>query len=160
MKKSIIYLGIITVVFSNLSFASNAMNEQQSNTLENVQITLLTSQNGQVEVSYNIATGLEINKFYTVEEIVVFDPKSVLTTYVKTNEEVIAENNQIIESSVEVVNLVSIDTIVEATIANNNQIIDSKVDNVTYPLDFEKINKNCIKTLSNHKVIIAEDLKL
>jgi hypothetical protein len=84
----------------------------------------------------------------------------VLTTYVKTNEEVIAENNQIIESSVEVVNLVSIDVITEATIAKDNQIINSKVDNVAYPLDFKKIYKNNIKTLRNHKAIIAEDLKL
>ncbi len=104
MKKSIIYLGIITVAFSNLTFASNAMNEQQPNTLENVQINSLTFQNERAAVSYNVVTGLDANKFYTIEEIVVFDPKSVLTTYEKTNEEVIAENNQIIESSVEAVN--------------------------------------------------------
>lgn len=160
MKKSIIYLGIISVAFSNVIFASNALNEQQINTLENVQITSFTSQNEQAAVNYNMATVLYTNKFYTVEEATVFDPRSVIAVYEKTIQEIVAENNQIIESSLEEVEQLSIETTIEDIIVEDNQIIESTLSNDFYPLDFEKINKNYAKILSNDKGIIVEDLKL
>ncbi len=160
MKKSIIYLGIITVAFSNVIFASNAVNEQQLNTLANVQITSFISQNEQAEVKYNVVTVLDTNKFYAVEEATVFDPRSVMAVYVKTIQEIVAENNQIIESSVEEVEQLSIETTIEDIIAEDNQIIESTLSNVVYPLDFEKINRNYIKIINNDKGIIVEDLKL
>lgn len=92
MKNSIIYLGIALVTFTN---AALAVDFQQSYTDEN----LITANAAQTIVSVGENNGKSSYKAATSKdkdaETITLD---IATPYQKTIEEVIAENNQIIES--------------------------------------------------------------
>lgn len=92
----------------------------------------------------------------------VFNPNSVITTtYVKTIEDMIAENKLITESQEETVQPFSLETTIEDRIAEDNQIIESTISKEFFPLDFEKINHKiqCVKVYNNNATITV-DLKL
>ena len=165
MKKSIVYLGIIAVAFSNVILASNVVNEQLFSTMEKGQTTSFTEQNEQLLSSSSADIAGNANKLHSIEDTSVFDPKSVITTmYVKTTEEIIADNKQITESSVEEIQPLSIESTIADVIIEDNQIIESTITNVIYPLDFDKINRsvNYFKALhnNNNKAMVVDDLKL
>ena len=144
MKTSIIFLGLVALSFTNANaatkFETEVLDQQESATL-----ILEASSN---EVSNETDTA-------------VFNPNSVIkTTYVKTIEDVIAENKLITESKEEAVQPLSLDTTLEDRIEEDNQIIESTISKEFFPLDFEKINSKtqCSKVYNNATITV--DLKL
>jgi len=145
MKKSIIILGLVVLSFTNANatteFETQVLDQQESATLIGV-----TSDNNEVA---------------DVTDTAVFNPNSVIkTTYVKSVEEIIAENKLITEGQEEKVQPLSIATIIEDKIAEDNQIIESTVSNEVYPLDFEKINHSVKSVRIYNNSAITVDLKL
>ena len=145
MKSSIIFLGLVALSFTNANattkFETEVLDQQESATL------ILEASNNEVSNETDTA---------------VFNPNSVIkTTYVKTIEEVIAENKLITESNEEAVQPLSLDTTLEDRINEDNQIIESTISKEFFPLDFEKINRKtqCSKVYSNNATITV-DLKL
>jgi hypothetical protein len=147
MRTSIIFLGLVALSFST----ANATNEFGSENLDQQELTTLN-----VDSNEKI-----LNCSNEVADTAIFNPSTVIkTSYVKTTEEVIAENKLITESKEQITQLLSIDFTLENRIAEDNQIIESTVSNVTYPLDFEKINRTnkSAKVYTNSAVVV--DLKL
>ncbi|MDN3677780.1 hypothetical protein QWY90_10710 [Flavobacterium paronense] len=145
-KTSIIFLGLVVLSFTNTNatteFETQVLDQQESATL-----ILETSSNNEVSNETDIA---------------IFNPSAVIeTTYVRTIENVIAENKLIIESKEETVQPLSIETTVEDSIDEDNQIIESTVSKEFFPLDFEKINSKiqCVK-INNSNTTISVDIKL
>ncbi len=146
MKTTIIFLGLVALSFTNANatteFETQVLDQQESATL-----ILETSSNNEVSNETDTA---------------IFNPASVIeTTYVKTIEDVIAENKLITESQDETVQHLSLETTIEDRIAEDNQIIESTISNEFFPLDFEKINSKiqCVKVYNNNPTITV-DLKL
>ncbi len=90
MKKSIIYLGIAVILFSNVI---SALNCQQSFNSEDRSLTqnIPSNENTDATIGKNSTGGGGDTSSVISDEIVV-------NPYQKTMEEIIAENNQIIES--------------------------------------------------------------
>ncbi len=146
MKTTIIFLGLVALSFTN----ANAMTEFETQILD------------QQESATLILEASNINEVSNEIETAVFNPNSVIkTTYVKTIEDVIAENKLITESQEESVQPLSIDTTIEDRIEEDNQIIESTISKEFFPLDFEKINckVQSIKVYNNNATITV-DLKL
>ncbi|MCF6128042.1 hypothetical protein L1S35_00015 [Flavobacterium sp. AS60] len=146
MKTSIIFLGLVALSFTNANatteFETQVLDQQESATL-----ILETSNNNEVS---------------NETDTTIFNPASVIeTAYVKTIEDVIAENKLITESQDETVQYLSLETTIEDRIAEDNQIIESTISNDFFPLDFEKINSKiqCVKIYNNNPAITV-DLKL
>ena len=144
MKTTIIFLGLIALSFTNANaatkFETEVLDQQESATL-----ILETSNN---EVSNE-------------KDTTVFNPNSVIkTTYVKTIEEVIAENKLITESKEEAIQPLSLDTTMEDRINEDNQIIESTISKEFSPLDFQKINSKTQCKVYNNNAAITVDLKL
>ena len=146
MKTSIIILGLVALSFTNANatteFETQVLDQQESATL-----ILETSSNNEVSNETDTA---------------IFNPASVIeTTYVKTIEDVIAENKLITESQDETLQHLSLETTIEDRISEDNQIIESTISNEFFPLDFEKINSKiqCVKVYNNNPTITV-DLKL
>ncbi|QBZ99054.1 hypothetical protein [Flavobacterium sangjuense] len=146
MKTSIIILGLVALSFTNANatteFETQVLDQQESATL-----ILETSTNNEVS---------------NETDTTIFNPASVIeTTYVKTIEDVIAENKLITESQDETAQYLSLETTIEDRITEDNQIIESTISNEFFPLDFEKINSKiqCVKVYNNDATIKV-DLKL
>ncbi len=145
-KSSIIFLGLVALSFTN----ANAATEFETQLLDQQEFATLN-----VEIA-------SINQVSNETDTVIFNPNSVVkTTNVKTIEDVILENKLITESPEETVQPLSLETTVEDRIAEDNQIIESTVSKESYPLDFEKISSkmHCVKVYNNNATIIV-DLKL
>ena len=139
MKNSITILGLVALSFTNV----NATTEFETQVLD---------QQESATVVYN-------NVVVDETEAAVFNPNSVITTYVKTVEDIIAENKVITERIDENVLPLSLETTIEDRIAEDNQIIESTISNEVYPLDFEKINRT-VKSVKVYNTAITADLKL
>jgi hypothetical protein len=146
MKSSIIILGLVALSCTNANatteFETQVLDQQESATL-----ILETSSNNEVSNETDTA---------------IFNPASVIETiYVKTIEDVIAENKLITGSQDETLQYLSIETAIEDRISEDNQIIESTTTNEFSPLDFEKINSKiqCVKAYNNNPAITV-DLKL
>ena len=144
MKNSIIILGLVVLSFTN----AKATNEFKSQDLDQEEFTTLNVENTQT---------VAINE----TDATVFNPALVIkSTYVKTVEDVVAENKLITEAQEEIAQPLSIATTIEDKIAENNQIIESTVSNELFPLDFDKIN-HAVKCVDvNNNAIKNADLKL
>lgn len=145
MKSTIIILGLVVLSFTN----ANATTEFENQFLDQQESASLILESSNSGVSNEA-------------EAIIFDPKSVITTtYVKTMEEVIAENKLITETKEEMTQPLSIATTIEDKIAEDNQIIESTVSNEVFPLDFEKINSKIqsVKVYNNNATITI-DIKL
>ena len=150
MKSTIIFLGLVALTFTN----AKAANEFKSQDLDQQELTTLNVENTQ-EFSNCIVEN-------NTRDTVIFNPTSVIKTiYVKTVEEIIAENKLISESQEETVQPLSLETTIEDKITEDNQIIESSILKEFLPLDFEKINSKiqCVKVYNNNNTITA-DLKL
>ena len=158
MKNSTLLLGMAVLVF-NLTTAANTSKIIKS-TQDNEQDFFLIEKNP-----------LEKRNAVPVEDQVILNPATVIAvSYQKSLEEVIAENNQIIESNITdegvryftetpiediiqqnnliiesnytlEVHPLYIERTIEDQIAEDNSIIESEIANVSMPLDFEVINK-------------------
>lgn len=145
-KTSIIFLGLVAWAFTT----TQAANEFKSQDLDQQELSTLN-----VETSSN-------KEVINEAETAIFNPASVIkTTYVKTIEDVIAENKLITESQEEIFQPLSIATTIEDRIAEDNQIIESTISNNFFLLDFEKINAKmpCVRVYNNNATITV-DLKL
>ncbi|HEX9980133.1 MAG TPA: hypothetical protein VGB50_06180 [Flavobacterium sp.] len=72
-------------------------------------------------------------------------PDSFLKRYVKTTEEIIAENNKIIDSVIpDPAPICTRGNAAEDSIAEDNRIIESTVSNEFHPLNFKKINSRLL----------------
>lgn len=145
MKNSIIILGLVVLSFTN----ANATTEFETQVLDQQESATLI-----VETSSN-------NEVANETDTAVFNPNSVIeAAYAKTVEEVITENKLITESQEENFQPLSLVTTIEDRIAEDNQIIESTVSNEVYPLDFEKINRTVKQVRVYNNSAITVDLKL
>ena len=145
MKSSIIFLGLVTLIFTN----ANATTEFETQVLDQQEsATLIVKSLTKSEVSNETDT--------------VFNPNSVITkTYVKTIEDMVAENKLITESQEETGQPLALQATIEDRIAEDNQIIESTIVKEFYLLDFEKINRKIqyVKAHNNNKSVTV-DIKL
>ena len=88
-------------------------------------------------------------KFYGVEDATILNPETVLKETTKSIEDVIAANNQIIESQSTVSELSAVKKTTEQVISEDNQILESNNSNQVFALDFKRINKPEFPTKSN-----------
>lgn len=144
MRTSITFLGLIALSFTNANaitaFETQVLDQQESATLI-------------IETSNNEVADLT--------DTTVFNPNSVIqSTYVKSVEEIIAENKLITQSQEDKVQPLSIQVSDEETIAEDNQIIESNVSEEVYPLNFEKINRTVKSVRVDNNTAITVDLKL
>jgi hypothetical protein len=161
MKKSILILGIALVSLTTICNASNASNNQihQGSILSDY--GLLPNEKGTV------------TKPSLKEDIEIFNPETVIAYNPKTEKEIIAEGDKIIENTASddvefmvyeesmkeiiaqsdliIENTVSsevyplyIERTMEDEIAALEMIIESKETNEVRPLDFKKINSNAM----------------
>lgn len=156
MKSTIIFLGLVALTFTT----TQAANVFKSQDLDQNEFTTLNVENTQQQ-SQLVFVIDEASKSISESEAVIFNPNSVVkSTYVKTVEDVIAENKLITEAQEEVNYPLSIATTIEDRIAEDNQIIESNISNEVYPLDFNKIN-HAVKTVRVYNnTAITVDLKL
>lgn len=171
MKNSIIYLGLALVTFTNVISASNARqsiirNEVSSSKNKEYAAEVIDSKKIGTEVSaYNYSTG---KVFSPIEEEAIFNPDMVLhTDSQKSIEEIIAENNTIIESSISnEISFLYLEKSPEEIVAEDNQIIQSTISNEISFLYLEKSIEEIIaqdnqiieSTISNE--IQSLDLKI
>jgi hypothetical protein len=145
MRTSIAFLGLIALSFTN----ANAMTEFETQVLdqqESATVIVETSNNNEV------ADGTDAT---------VFNPNSVIqSTYVKSVEEIIAENKSITQDQEDKVQPLSIELPIENTIAEDNQIIENTVSDEVRPLNFEKINRTVKSVRVYNNAAITVDLKL
>lgn len=154
MKSSIIFLGLVALSFNT----ANAANAFKSENLDQQEFATIKVDNNQQESQMVFADSTRI---IVGAETVIFNPSSVITTaFVKTTEELIAENNLVTENTESEVQPLSVDFELENRIGEDNQIIESTISNATYPLDFEKINRNLKSFKAYHSEAITADLKL
>ncbi len=160
MKTTIIFLGLAALSFTN-SNAANELNAQDlvQQDLATVGVANAQQQNQLVLVNKEV---LKITFENTGEEAAIFNPTSVIkSTYTKTLDEVIAENNLVTDTCEESYQPISLEMSTEARIAERNEIVESSVDNEYYPLDFEKINRLLKNNKpSNNNMAVTVDLKL
>lgn len=122
MKATFIYFGILGVLISNSVFANDWSKEQNN------------------PKSSSTVSNTKIFKKPTLD----FESDTLVTmtaVYKKSIEEIIAEDNKIIESEIEINVYSATETMIEMIIKEDNQIIESNITNEVFPLDFDNINK-------------------
>lgn len=123
MKNSIIYLGIALVTFTNVLSAANVDQSFTQDDFKAAQ-TILSDQEALLA-----SNDVDIKDSVNAEDPTLIHMESLaFTSYEKTMEEVIAENNQITESSISnEMTFLFIEKSMEEIIAEDNKIIDSPV---------------------------------
>ena len=158
MKTSIIFLGLVALSFTT----TKAANQFKSLDLDQQELATLTLENTRQE-NRLVLVNQEPSKNNTNSinaDAVIFYPTSVIKeTYVKTIEDVIAENKLITECKEEIFQPFSLEKTTGDCIAEDNLIIESTISNEFFPLDFEKINHS-VKNLRVYNSAINLDLKL
>jgi hypothetical protein len=149
MKTSIKILGILVLGFVNVSnlSASEVYTEQFKN--EQL-ITAFVNENQ-----------FEDSSIVNVEPLY-FSPSNVLATYHSSILDEIKEDNQIIDAEIIEFQPLCIDRTIEDVIFEDNQIIESTETTISYPLDFEKINKNLNRLSKSNNItsLKVEEMKL
>lgn len=117
-KLILIHFGILVSMISNPVFANDFANEQPK---------------------ISLASGSHHNPLKKPALASESDTLAIMTAgYIKSIEEVIADDNKIIESDME-----DNDTSdIERRINEDNQIIESNITNEVFPLDFKSFNKS------------------
>jgi len=138
-KKSIIYLGIAVVAFTNVA---SALSSQQSFNNEYFSLTQTVQSDGSSDAATIGNDSIEKKTGKECGDSCCINPETIVSTpYTKTMEEIIAENNQIIESTI------SNDTAEKATeeiIVEDNQIIDVTIVAEVGPLYSKKTTEEII----------------
>jgi hypothetical protein len=159
MKTKIIFLGLVALTLTN-SKATNKLESQDLNLSELPTINIAKNQQESQLLFFgknNSNTIVDNN----TNETTIFDPSRVITsTYKKSIEDVIADDKLITESNEVVITPIYIETTTEDKIAEQNQIIESTIRNEVYPLDFEKINQTTNGSQINNNAIKTTDIKL
>lgn len=139
MKKSIIYLGIAVVAFTNVT---SALSSQQSFNTEYLSLTQTVQSEQTTDATTTGNDSLEKKSGKECGGSSSINPETIVSTpYTKTMEEIIAENNQIIESEIsnDLLEKASEESIVE-----DNQIIDVTLGGEVGPLYSEKTTEEII----------------
>lgn len=160
MKTTIIFLGLAVLGFNN-NITANELNAQDlvQQDLATVSVDNDQKQNQLVFVNKEIS---KITFENTGEETTIFNPTSVIkSTYSKTLDEVITENKLITDTCEDSYQPISLEMSAEDIVAERNQIVESTVDTEYYPLDFERINRSLKNNKpSNNNMAVTVDLKL
>ena len=141
MKTKIIYLGILTAMFINSSFAKTVTKEQQnsdSNFIKEESVSGL-----------NLVSDTTLKKPSMNFELSTNEVKSITvlsSNYEKPINEIIEEDKKIIESPEEIYQPLYLDTTIQDIIKLNNEIIESPITNEVHPLDFNMVKKVSIPT--------------
>lgn len=144
MKTTIYYLSVSLLVLANYATAEN---HRPVNYINSSNIALSIPDANPQDL-YSDAISLPMTKNSEPDDEAIMNPESVIkVTVSKTIEEIIADNNQIIESSVpEKTTFLFVETPVEDVILQNNQIIENTADIQAQPLYLEKtIEDNIIE---------------
>lgn len=139
MKKSIIYLGIAVVAFTNVT---SALSSQQSFNNEYFSLTQSVQSEQSTDATTTGNDSIEKKSGKECGDAGSINPETILSTpYAKTIEEVIAEDNQIIESEIssDVVENAS-----EESITIDNQVIDMTISSEVGPLYSKKTTEEII----------------
>lgn len=137
MNKSIIYLGLLSAMFINSSFAGNVASEQQN--LE-TEFSRVETTSGLNSVSNSNLQKPMVN---LESESEIKESVAVLSSnYKKSIEETIEDDKKITESQEVPFQPLYLGTTIEDIIRIDNQIIESTLFNEVAPLDFELINKS------------------
>jgi len=140
MKKLIVYLGLAFVAVTNNANAENTL-------VEGLTANHLTVAAVRAEQYENLLTeSADKGKFSPVEDKTVLNPETVVTVNnERTIEEIIAENNKIIESTI--VNdgiLFFMERPTEEIITEDNKTIDSNITTEIRPLYLERTIEDVI----------------
>ena len=143
MKHSIIHLGILLFAFANYANATSAASNLQSfsavtTAQDNCQSTFTENPSGP-------------------DEETIMNPETVIARkFTKSIEEIIAENNKIIESTLpNQTAFLYIEKPIEEVISQNNQIIESDSDLQVQPLSIEKTLQD---TIAEDNLIIESNI--
>lgn len=156
MKNSIIYLGIALVSFANAnsSTTNNLITTQQSY-LQIENSATIVENNSLIDNKKNtLNNDNQITKktvfIPVVENDILSNTPGDLIYIEKSIDDIIAADNEIIDYKIEkVVRPIYIEDFIESTIIEDNKIIESNILNISYPLDFDVINKTQIVTIEN-----------
>ncbi|RKS03321.1 hypothetical protein [Flavobacterium sp. 102] len=159
MKSTIIFLGLAVLGFNNNSTA-NELNIQDLVQQDLATVSVDNAQQNQLVFANKEI--LKVTFDNTGEEASIFNPTSVIkSTYSKTLNQVIAENNLVIDNCEDSYQPISLEMSAEDIIAERNQIVESSVDREYYPLDFERINRSLKNNKpSTNNMAVTVDLKL
>jgi len=155
MKKSVIYLGIALLTFTNVITALAQQTFFEEETLvQTVTANKLLSSN-----THNNGLFEKRNENYNEKTTITNEETIVVPVYEKTMEEIIAENNQIIESSLSTAEYleetnaqdfpiiisaeespVDYEKVMEERILKDNQIIENQLSNAVTPIEPRKSN--------------------
>lgn len=141
MKTTIVYLGILSTMFINMTSANIVVKEQQSFETEIANSKTVQILRSDLVVENNSIT-LKKQTINIESEISLMDSIAKIVVVSNSIENSIAEDKKITESQDEVFQPLYLDRTVEETINEDNQIIESNILNEVYPLDFELINKS------------------
>ena len=134
MKTTIAYLGILATMFVNTAVANEIVKDQ------NFDQAAIESNLDSVENTFEV----------TLKKQVVSESEFIFTDIAtnRTIEEIIEEDKKITEFQDEDAQQLIFTTTSEEVIKENNQIIESTLNDEAYPLDFELIKKyeNALKS--------------
>ena len=144
MKTSITILGLVAVMFTTNTNATNAFKVQDLNQQE---VAVAGADSIQLQ-NQLVLVNKEVSKKYVdnTEEIITIAP---VTVYHKDIQDVIADDKLITENQDDNLNVFSLEKTAQDTVSEGNEITESQVSNEVYALDFEKINR----MVKNNKVV-------
>lgn len=140
MNKSIIYLGVLSVMFINTVTAKNVIRDHQNFKTEFSKVELNSNYSKVSNFNIhkplvNLESELEIQKSIA----------SISSNYKKSIEQTIEDNKKITQSQEITFQPLYLETSIEDVIRINNQIIESTISDDSAPLDFELINNTKLK---------------
>ncbi|HLP63605.1 hypothetical protein [Flavobacterium sp.] len=131
-RKSVMYFGILSIVFITSSFGRNAIDQQ--NNVDQMESTLVAESNATTVVLSKPTVVIE-SESELAESIVI-----ITADYVKPMIETIKENEQIIESKEEFDFDSYFGRSIDEIMLENEMIIESDRTDESFPLDLELIN--------------------
>lgn len=147
MKTSIIYLGVFALTVFTSCNANNGLKNELFSQQEISTIYMENDQESNFLISEKSQKTVLENTSVTEKDSAVFEAIAAYkSTYVKSIEDVIAEDNLITENNDEEFFPLPLSNKILKTIAEDNKIIESTNTEEVRPLDFKLINTTMSKT--------------
>ena len=147
MKTSIIYLGVFALTVFTSCNAKNGLKIELFNQQEISSLYMGNNEESNFATLEKSQKGMLENALVTEKDSAVFEAITAYkSTYVKSIEEVIAEDNLITENYDEEFFPLPLNNKILKTIAEDNKIIESTNSEEVRPLDFKLINATSNKT--------------
>lgn len=140
MKTTIVYLGILSTMFINMTSANIVAKEQQNYETEIANSAIVQILKSDLAFENNSVT-IKKPTINIDAEISVMDSLAKIMVVPDSIEASIEEDKKITESQEVLFQPIYFDRTVDEIINEDNQIIESDVINEVYILDFELINK-------------------